>query len=172
MTPQAHDHFFSSATTWNMRDAQNATSGDLLSSKAPYFTCSHFNLPVTTHKSTRPTPVEKPSFKNSPAYSTATGYCETDYNVYLSCWHFSLYSCLTYDLNAQTEIRRNMYWSLWSGLWDFTKCYLTSWTLAARLIISVNNLKTAFPRVLIGTILEGAHLLPGQFFIRVSWYFS
>ena len=64
------------------------------------------------------------------------------------------------EMHRQTEIRRNIYWS---RLWDFTKCYLTNWTLAARLIISVNHLKTAFPRLLIGTILEGAHLLPGHF---------
>ena len=47
-----------------MRDAQNVTSGDLLSSKAPYFTRPHFNLPVTTHKSTRPTTVQKPPCAN------------------------------------------------------------------------------------------------------------
>ena len=88
-----------------LRDAQNSTSDDHFSKVKHCILPAHFNLPVTTHKSTRSGPVQHSWLKKSHADSapTVTGYCKMDSAVSWSCWHFRLYSRLIYELNARTD---------------------------------------------------------------------
>ena len=137
-------HFFFSSAMWNTaRRAKFNQRCPFFLSKALYFTRTHFNLPVTPHKSTRPGAVQHSWFKKSNADSTASGYCKRTS------------PCADPDRPADAQTPKFVEIHIGQGCGCLQS--VTNWALAARLIISVNNWKTLFPRPLLSTILEGAH---------------